>query len=454
MTRSLNMATNPNQQGIRHHLAWMIIETSDPASPTPETEQAALTDGAGITTATRIAEIGIRVGLVTYIALAVSTGDVEHYWTMNAAMTLDNLPYRDYVWEFPPLSLIPVLLAPVVQFYVAFKLTFGLSMVAIEYVSLEMMRRDDPQSARRITFLWNLALVPIGFFVYFRLDFPAVVFVTIGLLAMINNRKSWWAIALGFFAKLWPALLIVSLIAYRRFREVAYTIIAIVLGLAAWYFIAPDGFVAFVEFRQGTGLQIESTLGVFLLIMDHPVSFHSGALVVDAGGWSYVEPIGMVIWALLALTVVGIALRRRLQPLYMCAGLLTLLMLASRLLSPQFVIWLLPFAAYAWAKRENVIGIIYLVITLTSGIVYFWYGAFAAGNTALQIVLVARNLCLAVLGVMFIIRAFQVSNTAAAANSMASTSMANKTNGAERMNAPTSNDRSLDTVATDVTVSR
>ena len=70
-----------------------------------------------------VVEIVVRVALVVAVVHAfpkVYTNDVSHFWDVWHGLGANNLPYRDFLWEFPPLTVIPVAAAALFSSETAF----------------------------------------------------------------------------------------------------------------------------------------------------------------------------------------------------------------------------------------------------------------------------------------------------------------------------------------------
>lgn len=358
----------------------------------------------GVSPARRLVEVGVRVviaAVVWFFLADVFWGDVVHYASVTLPVSLHHLPYRDFLWEFPPLSLVPAIGSHVAG--PAYTLVFTATMIALEYGSLEVLRRAFPQRAGAVARWWHVAVLPLAAFTWFRLDFLSVIFATAGLVALVKVRPAGrWAV-LGFAAKLWPAVLVVGLVVQRRLRSAWLAVAGCAAVVALWWAWAPHGLGTFLEYRKGGGIQVESTIGAVRLLLGAHPSVVSGAWVVGDGGWAWVDPAGM---ALVATAVVAIVLwsrRRVLDPVRVCGFLTVMLLVTSRILSPQYLVWVAPFAVLLAADGDRRVGILFTASAWLTFAVLVDYDAFLLGNRALALLAVARNVVLVVLGASMLV---------------------------------------------------
>lgn len=324
-------------------------------------------------------------------------GDVVHFASVTAPVSLDHLPYRDYLWEFPPLSLVPVLAAHVGG--PVYAGVFTAMMIALEYGSLEILRRAFPERGGMIARWWHLSVLPLAALTWFRLDFLAVIFTTAGVAALVRRRPAGRWVVLGFAAKLWPAVLVVGLCLQRRMREAVVAAAGCAALVALWWSWAPAGMATFLAYRRGGGLQVESTLGALRMLLGGRPTVVSGAWVIGDGGWGWVDPAGLVLVCIATVAVLVWGTRRTLDPIRVCGALTVLLLLSSRILSPQYLVWMAPFAVLIAARGDRLCGAAFAVSSWLTLVVMLNYDALLLGGTKVGLVLVARNLALVLLGV-------------------------------------------------------
>lgn len=351
----------------------------------------------------RVVEIGVRLAIAAAVWAYLGDvfwGDVVHYATVTGPLSLHHLPYRDFLWEFPPLSLAPALLSHLGG--AAFPAVFCATMIGLEYGSLEILRRSLPERGERVARWWHGAVLPLAAFAWFRLDFLSVIFATAGIVSVVASRpRARWAV-LGFTAKLWPAVLVVGLVVRKRFREAWLAVAGCAAVVTLWWLWAPQGFGTFLAYRRGGGLQVESSLGALRLLAGaHPIVV-SGAWVVGDGGWAWVDPAGMVLAAAAAVALVVWSRRRVLDPVRVCGFLTLVLLLASRILSPQYLVWVAPFAVVAAARGDRRVGALYTAAAWLTLAILAGYDSLLAGNAGLAFLAVTRNVLLVALAVVML----------------------------------------------------
>jgi hypothetical protein len=272
------------------------------------------------------------------------------------------LPYRDFDFEYPPGALIPIRLAGGDIDNMSF-LMLGSTVVA--QVAAWMI------SGWRAGWLMVLLPVVAGALVRTHFDLFAVGIAMLGLwLIAAPPRGRGWVelgfavLAIGTMTKLWPAAIAAVAFAWlygrgevrRAIRSAA--VFAAVVAVTAAPFVALGGFPSvMVKFHLERPVQIESTAATVLeitggsYVTGDPIRhdrFKSNGL--DGGAASAVADVSSL---LLLATAIGIMLLVARRPstdaLVIAAAAVTLAFVCfSKVLSPQYVIWLMPLAAVAW----------------------------------------------------------------------------------------------------------
>ena len=65
------------------------------------------------TSSRRWMELGARAALLVVVILVLPgnfVSDVRYYWEHAHGLSLGHLPYRDFLWEYPPLAAVPLIL--------------------------------------------------------------------------------------------------------------------------------------------------------------------------------------------------------------------------------------------------------------------------------------------------------------------------------------------------------
>jgi hypothetical protein len=355
----------------------------------------------------RTLEIGGRVVFVLIVFGAfpdVFWSDVHYWWLKMNHLGLHTLPYRDFVWEFPPLTVLPMVPATLLEVAVTpFTVLFATLMAVAEYASLELLRARWPERARSLSRYWYAVIVPLSTVAYFRFDYVPVLFAVLALLAIERGRSPTTPVVLGFATKLWPVLIGVVLVIERRYRDLALSMAAVVAVVAGWYAFSPAGFHDFLRFRRGDGFQVESVVGAVALVAGARPTVAFGSWIVGQGSWRWIDPLMTAAWLVLAGATTVVARRRRYDPWLVVGGLVLTLMLSSRLLSPQFLAWGLPFVTAAWARDEHVAGVAFGAAVVISIVNLFAYESLLNGNLLFGTLGVVRNLLIGVAGVRLLL---------------------------------------------------
>ena len=368
-----------------------------------------------------VALIGIRLVSVV-VALesattrssphAVLPGDVRRYHQIQNSV---GTPYRDFQVEYPPISLAAI---------------EALDGASVRSATVQLMWSQlvlDFSIAAIVAWGWgrraSLAYLILGLpfaaypFLYLRLDLLSVT-LAIGALALIRKRRAVSGgilLAVSCLAKVWPVVLAPGLMIRRR-RALLPFVIAGFISTTAWIVWGGfDGPVQVITFRSAPGWQIESTIGAIVRLMSSaPVRIQSGA-----------DRIGVIAgWARWTLTFAGAGLvssiwwltaRIRHADRHVLDGLaplaaVTALLVTSTILSPQYVCWLVPFAAIAAVAGERTVATLTFAICSLSVLGFFFIRALNRGAAFPVTVVLMRNGLLVALLCVTVVRLWQLAH--------------------------------------------
>jgi glycosyl transferase family 87 len=244
--------------------------------------------------------------------------------------------------------------------------------------------------AAAIRYLWLGA--PLLVFIYRRSDLVPVALAALALAWASHRRERAGGVALAaaVLSKIWPIVVAPALALERRWRALTTAAIAGAAGLAGW--LAIGGFDALRQvstFRGSTGWEVGSTIGAIVWARTGEVRFESGANRTGLmPGWA---PTALGLLTVALVTAVWLLAQRRRQ---LPAGAPALaavaaLLVCAPIFSPQYVAWLLPWAAIAGGRWSKLAAV---PITITGALVLTWYLDWNFGPGYNQLVLTARNL--------------------------------------------------------------
>lgn len=336
-------------------------------------------------------------GSATHVSGSLMTGDAGRYHQIaNASGT----PYRDFEVEFPPVTLAAIhaidggnLRATTVRLMWS-QVTLDLAIAAL--VAWGWGRRA---SLAYLLIGLPFALYP---FLYLRLDLVCVALVVAGLAAVRrrHERTGGILIALACFAKIWPLALVPVFLIRRSYRALTSFAITAVVGIIAWMLWAgPDALRQVATFRGARGWEIESSIGAVIhLAGNTPVEYERGAFRIGTVPGAATVALSVTAIALVV-TIWIVAARqppRQTTATDATASLaaITAVLLTATIISPQYVSWLLPFAAIAAAYGKRILAALTAAVVALTVVGATQFFQLVAGDPFPAVLLLARNACL------------------------------------------------------------
>jgi hypothetical protein len=336
--------------------------------------------------ARREALVAAAVFVLTAVAATVAwqwsgraVTDIALYRTYGERIADGLVPYRDFPFEYPPGAL-PALVLPalVTDSLDAYRLVFAAEMAVAGAIGVLLvaagLRRLGTSNADRRVALSVVALVPLllGGVILTRFDLVPAALVAGAMLLLLTGRLRAGAlvVGIGIAVKLYPAVLVplVGLAAWRRCaagrRELA-TVLALVAAPVAVAYVpflltAPDGVLDSLGRQLGRPLQIES-LGAGTLLALHHAAGTSLGWASGSGSQNLTGAAASTLAVLQGIAqAVAVALvwvsfgRGPASPERLvrhAAGAVVAFVALSKVLSPQFLVWLLLLVPLVVAAR-------------------------------------------------------------------------------------------------------
>jgi Glycosyltransferase family 87 len=292
--------------------------------------------------------------------------DTMLYQEYGEAMAAGQVPYRDFELEYPPAALpafwLPTL-GPAEDYRSIFEALMWICAAAILVFVVRAAASLGAPPGRLLGIAAAVGLFPLalGTVMLTRYDLWPAALTAAALAAVFSGRERLGLGVLGVAvaAKVYPLVLLPPLLVYlarrggRReallgFAAFAATLAVIVVPFAV---VSPEGLADSMERQLGRPLQIES-LGASLLLGAHQLGLYDPVVVTTHGSQNLAGsvPDGLAtaqtvlqagalvaVWALFAR---GPATPTRLAAA--CAGSLVVFVAFGKVLSPQFMIWLVP----------------------------------------------------------------------------------------------------------------
>ncbi len=345
----------------------------------------------------------------------------------DAAAFLDGrLPYRDIFFEYPPLAAIPIGLPGLNgtdwhgyrHGFMALSLVLA---VAVLLLVRELARRTG--GSERLA-MAGVAVAPLLLGATFRnhFDLAPVAATLVALLLLVSGRAvaGMGVLGVAVAIKGYPLVMVPVALAWLTGRGELRTAIRagalcaaiIVAAFAAMVAISPSGARDAIRWHTDRPVQIESTPAAVLNLTgaDTAVSksFRSDGIEHPAAG-----PVAGVLTALGAIVVALLAAgaARNPDPRALVVGALAATAAYAafgKVLSPQYLVWTVPWMALALAWRQWALAAILAAATLLTFFEFpFRYGELIAGETLTAVAVALRD-ALLIAAVALAVRALGV----------------------------------------------
>jgi hypothetical protein len=351
--------------------------------------------------------------------------DTRYFYDVANQIVAGQMPYRDFSFEYPPLAILPLLLPRLVLEVIGGQaVRYGWLLIAENAVLVvataaclvPLVRRGWSAGSASRTIAGYGLLVAATPVLFWRFDAFPTLLMMIGLVAFGYGGRlsSGLALGAGVAAKIFPIVVVPVLAAADLLRRdlvkplllvVGVAIPVVVLGAVTWIG-AGTGELYFVQYHADRGVQLESLLASIAMVAQL-FGAPAGRVFNDFGAFQIDSPLlASMPWlgGLIAVVLIGalgvstfvrfradIAGHGQVQPQTLVTQVLAsllLVLLAYRVLSPQFLVWILPVAAL---RPRAEFWAIFLLCLLTFAVYPLAYNALVALDTRAMALLIARN---------------------------------------------------------------
>jgi hypothetical protein len=367
--------------------------------------------------------LALSAGLPPY--LREDSNDLSIYRDAGETILRGEIPYRDFFIEYPPGSL-PTFVPPALfsadksgytnlfSAEMAVLLAATLLLTALAARTLRGLRAWILPSLAFVA--GAMALYPVAVTRY-----DALVAFTLALAALcatLGGRYiglAYASLGLGAAAKLVPALATLPLARKGATRGYGIFFAVLVLFFVPFALLGGNGFLESFAYQTERGLQVESLSASVLMELGwvHGIAFQYGAFEVLGQGVGLATSLSPYI-TLILLAVTGFVMYREHRrvgslgaeafPRY-AAALILAFMLGSKVLSPQYMIWLLPIVPLGAGGAAG-LGISALFLAacfITTQVFPIHYGDLLEFRYPGPELLLTRNLLLATLWVLLLV---------------------------------------------------
>lgn len=297
--------------------------------------------------------LGLSTALVPAMGVPPEGGDLDVFYGYATKIVHGDVPYRDFAIEYPPgaLALIvaPALGHPTEHTYAV---RFEFAMLGL-FAALILLLSRRPRTA----FVVALAPLLLGPVVLKRFDVLPTLLTLVALQLTVSRRYAWAgaALGLGTAVKLYPVLLLPLVVIAAGRRAGARAVGAFAAACAAvvlpFFVLAPHGVIESVRAQLGRHLQSETPLAS-LALLAHSLGIVKVGVVSEAHSYGLGGSSGALLAVLTTLLFLGSLVlvwlnasrlvRSREGLVLAWAGTLCATVVFGRVLSPQYLIWLLP----------------------------------------------------------------------------------------------------------------
>ncbi|WIY75702.1 glycosyltransferase 87 family protein [Streptomyces anulatus] len=288
-------------------------------------------------------------------------------------------PLDDVTWQYPPGAALAIL-SPALLPFLEYATAFFVLVLLCDALVLGLLLRVGrwPGISAAGAWVWIAGVPLLGPTVYARYDLMVTAVAVAALLAGVRRPRALGALAAcGALLKGWPALLLVGVRKGRPTRAAWASAALTGAGLAAAFALWMPGAFAFLAFQRDRGTEVES-LGALVFHVARQFGWE-GRVELRYGSLEFLGPhVGLVSTLALGLGVLALGwlllwrLRARTfaahTPAEAAFTAVLLFTVTSRVISPQYVVWLVGLAAVCLVFRGAAMTLPAVLVLVAAGV--------------------------------------------------------------------------------------
>ncbi|MGC0311586.1 glycosyltransferase 87 family protein [Kitasatospora acidiphila] len=315
---------------------------------------------------------------VIKIGLDVSTDITLIYHAWYEVLQTGTFPMDDVTWQYPPGAALVILLPGLLPW--SYLVSFWVCCGIFDAAAMVLLVRSGARRGRSLAggWMWVVGVPLLGPTVYNRYDILVTAIAVIGLLVLLRRPVlGGMLLGLGGLLKLWPLVALAGTPRGRRTTRSWTGALAALSSLAFLLAAGMNGAFQFLTFQANRGIEVES-VGALPIHFARLFGAWHGQVQMNYGSVEMLGPwVSVISKVALAGTAVGfgwllywrLRARRWQAATTYDAALAALLIFTatSRVISPQYMVWLVGLAAVCLTVRgtsQRPVAVMVLITTL------------------------------------------------------------------------------------------
>ncbi|WP_405653948.1 glycosyltransferase 87 family protein [Streptomyces sp. RK9] len=335
------------------------------------------------------------------------TSDVSFiYQSWYEVLRTGTFPLDDVTWQYPPAAALAIL-GPAALPFLGYPAAFFLLAFLADAVVTGLLVHAGGRPGRTLrgAWVWTAGVALLGPTSYARYDLMVTAVAVAALLAGARRARVAGVLAgFGAVVKVWPVLLLVGVPRGRAARRSWGAAVLTAGAVTLAFVVAMPGALAFLTFQRDRGTEVES-LGALVFHVARQLGW-PGEVRLNYGSVEFLGPYVPLVSAVaqvLSLAALGWLVLWRVRARVWTAATsadaafaaVLLFTTTSRVISPQYMLWLVGVAAVCLAWRGSRMvwpGVLVLAATFVTFLEFpLWFAHVVASDALGVTLLVVRN---------------------------------------------------------------